>query len=391
IVPGITSAISVPAYNGIPVTHRDFCSSVHIITGHKRAGASYDIDFEALVRTRGTLVFLMGLASLPDIAEGLIRGGMRPDMPAAVLSRGTTARQRRVVAQLSELAEQTRRAQIEAPAIIVVGEVCSLADAFNWLEKKPLFGRKILVTRPAQLISAMADKLRSQGAEVLELPAIRTVPMDGTALTDALASIPEKGSFDWIVFTSPTGVRIFMEKLSEEGDLRLISSSRIAAIGSGTAKELKKYALKADFVPSVYDGDTLGRELAGKLAPGMRVLIPRAAIGNRELTDHLTKADGVEILDVPTYDTLYEQSELIDEAEEFRRGKIDFAVFTSASTVRGFARAVGDLDYSLVNAVCIGKQTRAAADELGMHTFVSEKATMDSVVEKVIELCTQDS
>ena len=174
VVPGVTSPLSVPAYNGIPVTHRDFTSSLHIITGHKRKGQEYDIDFEALVRTKGTLVFLMGITAMADICAGLLKGGIDPDTPAAVLQKGTTARQKRVVATVSTLKAASDAAGIETPAIIVVGKVCSLADGFAWYEKLPLFGCRVLVTRPRELASVMSKKLREKGAEVVELPAIRT-------------------------------------------------------------------------------------------------------------------------------------------------------------------------------------------------------------------------
>lgn len=163
VVPGVTSAVAVPAYNGIPVTHRDYCSSVHIITGHKRKGAGYDIDFEALVRTGGTLVFLMGVAALGEICRGLMEHGMDRDMPAAVLQKGTTAAQKRILATVSVLQEETERQGVETPAIIVVGKVCALAEEFDWYGELPLAGRKILVTRPKELISSMAERLRCQG------------------------------------------------------------------------------------------------------------------------------------------------------------------------------------------------------------------------------------
>ena len=172
VVPGVTSPISVPAYNGIPVTHRDFCSSLHIITGHKRAGKAYDIDFEALVNTKGTLVFLMGVSALSDICQGLLDGGMSPDMPAAILQKGTTAGQKRIVATVSTLPQEVARQGIETPAIIVVGKVCSLSEDFAWYEELPLSGWKVLVTRPKSLVSETSRKLREKGAEVLELPSI---------------------------------------------------------------------------------------------------------------------------------------------------------------------------------------------------------------------------
>ena len=386
VVPGVTSAIAVPAYNGIPVTHRDFCSSVHIITGHKKKGDTYDIDFEALVRTKGTLVFLMGVTALADICDGLLKAGMRADMPAAILQQGTTAGQKRISATVSTLPEEVQKQGIQTPAIIVVGEVCALADRFAWHEALPLAGRKILVTRPKELISQMAEKLRREGAEVLELPAIKTEAIsENQKLKQSMEAIQ---SYDWIVFTSPTGVRVFFEKLAEhEADIRKLAAAKFAVIGSGSEKELKKHGILADLKPEIFDGEHLGSSLARACTGGERILIPRAETANQELILELQKVPDVQIDDVPTYRTLYESSELIDQKAEFEQGKSDVAVFTSASTVRGFAQAAKGLDFSLVRAVCIGKQTKRAADELGMQTWMSEKATMDSVLDKVKELC----
>ena len=493
VVPGVTSAFAVPAYNGIPVTHRDFTSSVHIITGHRRAaGASAGksgpdsengaegagICYEALVRTGGTLVFLMGLTALPSIMRGLMDAGMDPDLPAAVLEKGTTAGQRRVVATVSTLEAESARARIQAPAIIVVGEVCRLSEAFAWAERRPLAGRKILLTRPKELSSEMAARLRRLGAEVLEIPAIETVPIepnpaleactaqftgravkadgtDGTGGTGAADRETEytgtetgaaeagrdpetsaAGRPDWLVFTSPTGVRVFMDRFLEELDIRALAGVRIAAIGKGSARKLREYGLRPEFVPSVYDGGTLGRELAAKIreerierasasgtfreektggspaaetlrqektegTSAVRILIPRAAAGGQELIEELKKAGDVEIVDLATYDTLYRSPELIDLKDRLRQGEIDLAVFTSASTVRGFCAAVkGDcedagqsavkaeseeLDLSAVRAVCIGRQTRTAAEAAGMRTWTARQATLDALEEAVVE------
>ena len=384
VVPGVTSPISVPAYNGIPVTHRDFTSSLHIITGHKRAGKEYDIDFEALVRTRGTLVFLMGIASLGDICDGLIKGGMEPDMPAAVLQKGTTAGQKRVVATVGTLKSEVERQGIETPAIIVVGKVCTLADEFSWYEKLPLAGWKILVTRPRNLISQTAARLREKGAEVLELPAIRTEALSNEqCLYEAFDHL---GGYQWIVFTSPTGVEIFFAEMQKrELDVRSLGTAKIAAIGEGTKKKLKEHSLYADFLPSVYDGDTLGMELAEKLSGGEHILIPRAEQGNKNLVKFLAEA-GAFVDDVPTYRTLYEKSLLIDEKKEFEAGNINCVVFTSASTVKGFVEGTKGLDYTKVKAACIGKQTKAAADAWGMETYMSEKSTIDSLITLVEQL-----
>ena len=384
IVPGVTSPISVPAYNGIPVTHRDFCSSLHIITGHKRAGQTYDIDFRALTQTKGTLVFLMGIAALEDICKGLLNGGMDPDMPAAVLQKGTTAGQKRVVATVSTLNAEVDRQGIETPAIIVVGKVCSLADRFAWYEKLPLAGWKVLVTRPRQHISKTADLLRKKGAEVLELPSICTVPVeDNSRLYEAFEKL---AAYQWIIFTSPVGVEIFFDEMDrKEMDVRSLGQAKIAVIGEGTKKKLKEHHLLADFVPSVYDGETLGTELAKELQGDEKILIPRAEAGNKKLTE-LLEQTGAKVDDIATYTTCYEKSRLIDEKKEFETGSVDCVVFTSASTVKGFVEGTPGLDYTSVKAECIGKQTKAAADAYGMQTRMAKKATIESLIELVEEM-----
>ena len=384
IVPGVTSPLAVPAYNGIPVTHRDFCSSLHIITGHKKAGMAYDIDFEALVRTKGTLVFLMGVTALEDICNCLMKAGMDADMPAAILQQGTTAGQKRIVATVGTLKAEVDRQGIETPAIIVVGKVCSLAKEFAWYEELPLAGYKVLLTRPRDLISSMAQKLRAQGAEVLELPAIRTEAIeDNEALRRAWKQMQQ---YQWLVFTSPTGVKVFFEQMKRECcDIRMLGTVKIAAIGEGTKKALRERGLFVDLMPEIYDGENLARTLAAELSGGENILIPRAEAGNLELVKILKEA-GACVDDVATYRTCYESQDVIDEVAEFEKGKIDCAVFTSASTVRGFAEAVQGLDFSKVKAACIGKQTRAEAEKYGMQTWMAKKATMDSLVQLVIDM-----
>lgn len=382
IIPGVTSPISVPAYNGIPVTHRDYTSSLHIITGHKRAGKEYDINFKALVDTQGTLVFLMGVSALADICNALVANGMDPDMPAAILQQGTTAGQKRIVATVSTLEAEVKRQGIETPAIIVVGKVCALADQFAWYEKMPLMGCKVLVTRPRELQSVMSAKLRRQGAEVLELPAIATAAIENnTALEEAFAKLTE---YQWIAFTSPTGVRIFFEQMLSCGiDSRKLANVKFAVIGSGTAKALKERGFIADLMPEIYDGEALGKLLAETASKDDKILLPRAAIGNHEMIDAL---EGFQVDDIATYDTTYESQEFVDEVKLFEDGKMTCAVFTSASTVRGFVEATKGLDYTKVTAACIGKQTKAAADAYGMKTWMAKKATIDSVVELVEEI-----
>ncbi|EET62349.1 porphyrin biosynthesis protein HemD [Marvinbryantia formatexigens DSM 14469] len=385
VVPGVTSAISVPAYCGIPVTHRDYCSSVHIITGHRRVDKQYNIDFEALVRTGGTLVFLMGVTALADICSGLLEAGMRADMPAAVLQKGTTAAQKKIIATVSTLPEEAERRGVETPAIIVVGEVCRLAERFSWQEKKPLAGKKILVTRPRELVSEMAARLREQGAEVLELPAIRIVPRECAGEVEE--TLKNLRTFDWLAFTSPSGVRVFFENLKKcRLDIRSLSAVKLAVLGNGTGKELEKYGCYADLMPQQAYAQELGKALAEACRGGERILLFRAAAGSQELLEELAKVPGVVVNDLAAYDTVYETSPLIDVRAEFEEKKTDYAVFTSASTVRGFAESVPGLDFTKVRAVCIGRKTKAAADELGMETFMAEEPSMDAVVRLVEKL-----
>ncbi|MBR0365294.1 MAG: uroporphyrinogen-III C-methyltransferase [Clostridia bacterium] len=381
IVPGVTSAFAVPAYNGIPVTHRDFCSSVHIITGHRKKGQTLSLDFKALCDMRGTLVFLMGIAALPDICRGLLNAGMDPKTPAAVLERGTTAAQKRVVGTVSSLPSLCSKQTVQTPAIIVVGDVCALSERFAWYEKLPLFGVKAVVTRPKERSSALSSMLRQKGAEVIELPAIDTKPLEeNTRLDGAIISLSKK-EYDWLVFTSPAGVKTFFSRLMQIGDCRMLYGVKIAVIGQGTQKELMNYGLKADFVPSVYDGRTLGKELAEKIRAGTRVLIPRASAGNPELVEELQCADNVTIDDISIYETLYKEMEILDLKTLFDDGDTAFTMFTSASTVKGFAKIAAGLDMTRVKAVCIGKQTQAEAARFGMKTWTSKRATLEALTE----------
>lgn len=384
IVPGVTSSIAVPAYNGIPVTHRDFCSSVHIITGHRRAGKKYDIDFNALVNTKGTLVFLMGIAALADICMGLLSAGMDPTMPAAVLQKGTTAGQKRVVATVATLKEEVDRQGIETPAIIVVGKVCSLADEFGWYEKLPLAGWKVLVTRPKGRSSRTAEELRKKGAEVLELPSIKTVALEDQS--ELRSAFDNMKTYHWIAFTSPTGAEIFFDEMKNvHMDIRSLAGIKVAAIGQGTAKILEDKGILVDLIPKIYDGDTLAEELAKILMPGEKILLPRAKKGNQNLVKILEE-HSIEVIDIPTYDTVYESSRLIHIDQEIQNKTVDCVVFTSASTVKGFVESTGLSDYSHVTAACIGKQTKAAADAYKMQTYMAEKATIDALVDLVVKI-----
>lgn len=379
VVPGVTSSLAVPAYQGIPVTHREYASSVHIITGHKKKGGESDLDYRALAQLKGTLVFLMGVTALGDIRAGLLDAGMSPDIPAAVLQEGTTARQKKVVAPLKDLQREAKQAGIKPPAIIVVGEVCRLCDQLSWYEDLPLSGMRILVTRPREHVSETADKLRRKGAEVLEVPAIATIPcMEHTEIQGILKRLKE---YSWIVFTSQAGVRIFFDRMSENDvDVRTLCGIHMAVIGEGTRRALKERGIQAELMPEVYEGEALAEVMIQQGIRGKKILIPRAAKGNQMLVPMLEGA-GAYVDDLPIYETVYRKCQGIDLKDELAEGRIDCVVFTSASTVDGFAAVTKGTDYRKVKAACIGRQTKERASQYGMQCYVAEKATIDSLVE----------
>ena len=383
IVPGVTSAVAVAAYNGIPVTHRDFVSSLHIITGHKKKNEELDLPFEALVNTNGTLVFLMGLSALPFIMKGLIEAGMDKNMPAAVLQQGTTSKQKKVISTISNITSDVEKAEIHTPAIIVVGKVCSLSDKFEWYEKMPLFGKKMLVTRPKDRSSALASKLRKLGAEVVEIPAIKTVEIDiNENIQSVYANIRD---YNYILFTSPFGVKVFLGQLRKLNiDIRRIGDARIGAIGSATKTALNEAGLMVDIIPKVYSAKELGKYVAEVCTDADKILIPRAEIGSPDLIEELNKC-GAAITDLAIYRTIknHNENDIYEKllAEKAIMADNCYVLFTSASTVEGFVDIAGKKDYNKVKAICIGEQTKAAADKYNMKTYVSEEATIDSMVE----------
>lgn len=397
VVPGITSSIAVPAYNGIPVTHRDFTSSFHVITGHKKKNNTLDINFKALVELDATLVFLMGVSALETICNRLMEEGMDPDMPAAILEKGTTCRQRRVVATVKTLKQKADEGQIESPAVIVVGRVCELEQDFAWFEEKPLFGVQVMVTRPKSQISKLSQKMRTLGAQVIELPAIETVPVNGLPDQEAVEKL--RSSIDAIcqakediclTFTSPQGVKHFFTQLKEmQIDMRsLLRNEKLtfAVIGQGTRKVLEEYNIFPEYMPQEYSGKALGELLCEQLDSSTCVYLFRAEQGAQEITS-LLKEKQIPYVDVATYRTVYKQGGPVMEkmVQAFKENQIDYVTFTSASTVKGFVNSFAGIDFTEVRALCIGEQTAKEALKYGMKVRVSKEATMDSMVELLVE------
>lgn len=389
VVPGISSALAVPAYNGIPVTHRDYCSSLHIITGHKRQGKSLELDYEALCRMEGTLVFLMGVASTPEICQGLIDAGMDPQMPAALLSQGTTAGQQKLVSTVAELTQRMEEEKLPTPAILLIGKVCALAEAFEWYEKLPLAGVRVVLTRPKQRMQRLAERFRSLGAEVLEFPSIKICPIKGTELFRALAQIE---TYQWLVFTSPSGIDVFFEQCAEaKFDIRRLSCLKIAAIGSGTARQLEQQGIYADLIPEEYSAAALGEALAQQAAGQDHILIARAEAGSPDLLARLQKDICHPVDDIAIYRTEAAERSIENPGrdraalEELAMDERAVFVFTSASTVRGTVDNMSPEARARMQAVCIGEQTAREARRYGIAVQVARQADEESLVEVVVE------
>lgn len=373
IVPGVTSAIAVPAYAGIPVTDRRCASSFAVITGHEDADKTEStLDWRGIAHGADTLVFLMGLSNLPDITARLIAHGRRSDLPAACIQQGTTLQQRTVVGTLADIAERVREAGIKSPAITVVGEVVSLRDTLNWFETRPLFGKRILVTRSREQASELASRLAAQGAQPVEYPVIRIEPLppaDGLAerLTQA----------DWLVFTSANGLPCLLGQLAAQGrDIRALGTAKIAAIGSSTADRLREYSLRVDFTPSRFVAETMAAEFPEPR--GKRVVIARAEEARDVLPEALA-AKGADVDILPVYRTVAEEGELVDLAQ------IDAITFTSSSTVKYFRqRFPGEVSGPVI--ACIGPVTAQTARDEGLNVDIVAKVfNIPALVEALVE------
>ncbi len=361
VVPGVTAGVAAPAYAGIPVTHRDEASAVAFVTGHedpeKEASA---LDWEALARFPGTLVLYMGIKRLGEIAAALIAEGREPGEPAAVIERGTMPGQRTVTAPLAEIAGAVAEAGIEPPAVTVVGPVARRRDALDWLERRPLFGKKVVVTRARAQASELSARLRELGAEVVELPAIRIVSKrDSPPVQDAVAQIH---AYDLICLTSRNAVEILCGAMVDAGrDARALAKATVAASGPGTAGALGQLGLIADVVPERFVGEALLEALEGIDVEGRRVLVARAAEARDVLPDGL-RARGAEVDVVALYETVAEKPE--PEALEAIRDA-DYVTFTSSSTVTNFLDAVGGIPEGF-RVVTIGPVTSETAVKAGL-------------------------
>jgi uroporphyrinogen III methyltransferase/synthase len=373
VVPGITSAIAAPAYAGIPVTHRGLSTSVTIVTGHEDpTKGTTDTDWDALARAGGTLVVLMGAGRVSEIAKALIAGGRDASTPVAAVRWGTRPEQRTVRATL----ETIDQLGVEAPSAIVVGAVAGLDLA--WFEQRPLFGRRIVVTRAREQASELRTRLEQLGAEVIELPSIALEPVD--------FSLPALDRYAWLVFTSANGVKAFFDEgLAGAGlDARALARARVAAIGPGTSEALVARGVRADLVPPRFVAESLLEAFPDPDGDGARVLVARAESARDVLPEGLT-ARGYEVEVLAVYRTVPVAPDA-DHLARVRAGEVDAVTFTSSSTVKNFCAAVGPFAVPQPAVISIGPVTSETARELGLRVDTeADPHTIDGLVTAVLD------
>ena len=377
IVPGISSAIAGPAYAGIPVTHRTHATSVTLVTGHESDGST-GIKWEALAQLDGTIVFMMGFGNLPTIVQKLVEHGVTPDRPIAVISKATTPEQRTVVGTLATIEAKLARANLPTPALIVVGDVVKLHDVINWFETKPLFGKKIVVTRAREQASDLKRLFEESGASVIQIPTISIAPPESFESLDFAID----ARFDWLVFTSANGVAAFFERLFAKGhDVRRLAGVRVACVGETTAAALRARGLAPDLVPEKFMSSALIPHFGHDLH-SMRIAVIRAAEGRDEFIDEMRRR-GAEVHLAVAYRNIPVAANAADLHD------IDVVTFTSASTVDNFFGAIGEQAFDAALLASIGPMTSEAIRKHGRQADIeasnaSIQALHDAVVTRLV-------
>lgn len=388
VVPGVSAATSVPAYAGIPLTHRDFNSSIALITGHEdisKGGSK--VEWKGISKCIENLIFFMGVKNLPNIVKNLIEHGRSPDTPIAVIRWGTTPLQETVVGDLKNIVEKVKEREIKPPAIIVVGGVVALREKLNWFEKKLLFGKRILITRQKEQAEDFVRLIEDAGAIPVEFPVIETVPpYSWDALDNSIKGLDK---YKWIIFTSANGVRFFMERLKFNGkDIRELKGIKICAIGPKTASSVESLGIKVDIMPEEYIAEGVINEMLKIGIKGQKILLPRAALARDILPQKIEKM-GAKIDVVDAYKTVKPAARVKEIKELFKKGGVDVITFTSSSTVKNFmsyfdAHEKGMIKDAIIAS--IGPITAKTVEEFGFKSdIVADEYTIERFVEKIIE------
>ncbi len=388
VVPGVTSAISAPAYAGIPVTHRDHTSFVSFITGHEDpTKKDSSMQWDIFAKSNATLVFLMGVKNLANIVKNLMDHGKAPDTPIALVRWGTTTRQQTVTGTLETIVENVKKAGLKSPAIIVIGHVVSLRDELAWFDQRPLFGKRIVITRARAQASGLVSDLSKLGAHCIEIPTIEIAPPeDIQPLKQAIESIND---YEWLVFTSVNGVKFFFDTLYEmEKDVRILGHLKFACIGPVTKERLKDYGIISDILPETYRAESVVDAFSDMDISGRKVLLPRAKVARTILPEELTKM-GALVDEVTAYETKLNtdgQQELITLLEN---NEIDAVTFTSSSTVSNFMSQLESTDAKKllkdVTIASIGPITSETAEDLGIKPDVeAEEYTIPGLVDALL-------
>ncbi len=371
VIPGVTSAIAVPAYAGIPVTHRGLASSFAVITGHQDPRKdSSGINWEKLTNGVDTLIFLMGMKNLPEIVAKLMEYGRPPNTPIAVIKEGTRPEQETVVGSLEDIVAKAEEYRLTAPAVIVVGNVVTLREKLRWFDNRPLFGKRILVTRARRQASTLSRLLAERGAQPIELPAIdiQTVA-DFGELDQAISNLEH---YQWIIFTSVNGVAAFWQRLHNlKWDGRALSGLRIGAIGPATAQALETKGIIPDYVPEVYTSEGIIAGLKNHNIVGQHFLLPRADIADKELVQGISGL-GASVHEVTTYQTVPAAEAITQAKQMIVSGEVDVITFTSSSTVSNLLAAFGEEPLAINSAkvACIGPKTAGTATRVGLKVDI---------------------
>lgn len=385
IVPGVTAGIAAAAYAGIPVTHRGLSTSVTFVTGSEDpAKSETQTNWAALAKSGGTIVLYMGMKTLPAIVSALVDGGMSKDIPAAAIQWGTRARQKTVVATLGTIVEKAAAERLTAPVITVIGWSVVLRDEIAWFEKRPLFGRRIVVTRATQQASSLSEKLAELGAEVIEMPATRIARLDASQLRLVFSELSEYG---WLIFTSRNGVELFWENLLISGlDTRALAGVRVAAVGPATAAALLERGVAVDVVPERFVAEGLLEKLSERDDVAGSRLLYVTAEGARDVLPEGLRELGAELDVIALYRSITDGAGSARLAKRIEAGEVDLVTFTSASGVRAFVEAVGAGNAERISAASIGPRTSEALREAGMEIRIeARESTIEGLVKAIVD------